>query len=103
MVELAQCPICFEPLPSERSCEKNFESQIAFGKEQDFITNPNYRRYLTSVHYSYRCQGCDVQETGYHHALCPMEECPECHNKLFSCPHRGLKPIPEPRKPKWRI
>lgn len=95
MAILAECPICHEALPNDKSCEKNFESQIAFGREKDFFTNPNYRHYISNVHYVYRCQGCGVQETDYHHARCSLEECPECHDKLAFCLHRILKSIPE--------
>ena len=32
-----------------------------------------------------RCHDCGVEVGGLHHLHCDMEECPRCHEQLYSC------------------
>lgn len=51
--------------------------RFRFGLEKDFHTNMEYRKYLTSVHFVWKCPACGVTINEYHVEGCPIERTDE--------------------------
>lgn len=51
--------------------------RFRFGYEKDFHTNMEYRKYLTSCHFIWKCPECGVTLNEYHVEGCPIERSDE--------------------------
>ncbi len=76
------CGFCKQDTAETKGCAKNPVvghnqrwDRIPYGKEVDEATHP----------FPGFCSGCNVSLKAYHHALCPVEECPRCNGKMNIC------------------
>lgn len=81
---MAICDHCNLEMETARSCvvalveypDGHMRESIPYGSEADGLLN---------VQPHQRCHDCNVEQGGYHHPGCDVEECPECHTQLISC------------------
>jgi hypothetical protein len=86
---MAKCQDCGKEMLDHLSCDFTKLSQSKSGKKYDRIKygqghELDYIAPATDPDYQY-CHDCGVENGGYHHFGCDMEECPKCHQQLLGC------------------
>jgi hypothetical protein len=84
---MAECYFCAQDKEQAEGCIQEFKGQFRFGEE---LWDRG----------DLRCSECGVGRGEFHHPDCRNEECPECHEKLWDCPHAFKL---RPRPPDWVI
>lgn len=86
---MAVCEFCNREMKTADSCIK-VPVPIKHGdkvvKELEPVRFGDERRYPNYVVEAHeRCHDCNVKKGEYHHVLCDVEECPNCHSQMIGC------------------
>ena len=88
MNKVVTCKFCNQETAVAKGCGGNPVighnqrwSRIPYGHEVEgkALVKPN----LPKVEGD--CPGCNVVKAAFHHAYCPIEECPRCNGKMNIC------------------
>lgn len=79
MNKLVTCTFCSQDTDKSKGCGKN----PVVGHNQRWDRIPFGHEVEGEIEGD--CPGCNIVKSAYHHAYCPLEECPRCNGKMNVC------------------